>query len=78
MIAAVVGGRPGARVNRALGQAPGALESTNVTVGAASQASATVGAGKVGVAGHSMVCGSAQVMLGAVVSTTVMFWLQLA
>ena len=60
------------------GQAPGALESTNVTVGAASQASLTVGVGKLGVAGHSIVCGPAQVMLGAVVSTTVMLWLQLA
>ena len=60
------------------GQVPGVVTSTNVTVGLASQASLTVGAGKVGVAGHSMVRGPAQTMLGAVVSTTVMLWLQLA
>ena len=52
--------------------------STNVTVGLASQASLTVGAGKTGEAGHSMVEGPAHVIIGAVVSTTVIVWLQLA
>ena len=49
--------------------------SENVIVGLGSQASETVGAGKLGVAGHSMVCGPAQVMVGAIVSTTLMVWL---
>ena len=54
------------------------VTSEKVTVGLGSQPSLTVGAGKLGTAGHSIVAGPAQLMLGACVSTTVTVWLQLA
>src|SRR6185436_8784488 len=58
-------------------QVPGANESLNVTVGFASQLSVTVGAGKTGVAGHSIgdVAG-AQVIVGFAVSFTVTVFVQ--
>ena len=52
------------------------MTSANVTLGFGSQASETVGAGKLGVAGHSIVWFAAQVIDGAVVSRTVIVWLQ--
>ena len=51
------------------------MTSANVTVGFGSQASLVVGAGKLGVAGHSIVAFGAQAIDGAVVSRTVIVWL---
>ena len=52
------------------GQLPGVVTSENVTVGFGSHASDTVGGGKLGVSGHSIVEGPAQVIVGGVLSTT--------
>ena len=60
------------------GQAPGAVTSANVTTGLGSHRSFTVGAGKLGVAGHSIDAAGAQVIVGAVLSVTEIVWLQLA
>ena len=54
------------------GHDPGVLTSLKVTVGFGSQASDTVGGEKLGVSGHSIVEFPAHVMVGAVVSTTLM------
>jgi len=60
------------------GQAPGVSTSTKVTV-AAPQVSLAVGAGNTGLAGHWIGEGATgQVIVGGVVSTTVMVWLQVA
>src|SRR5438093_1328266 len=57
----------------------GVETSTNVTVGLGSQLSVTVGAGKFGVEPHGTGEGATgHVIVGGVVSTTVMVWLQLA
>ena len=52
------------------------VTSANVTAGFGSHASETVGAAKLGWAGHSIVAFGAQAIDGAVVSTTVIVWLQ--
>ncbi len=60
----------------ACAQLPGVVTSANVTRGLASQRSLTVGVPNTGVAGHSIGdVTAAHVMLGAVVSTTVIVWL---
>ena len=59
-------------------QLPGLVTSlTSTTVGAAAQLSVAVGAVKTGRAGHSIVTlAPAALMVGAVVSCTVMTWVQ--
>ena len=58
------------------GQVPGVEESRKVSFGAGSQLSVQVGAVKLGVAGHSIVFGPAQVITGGVVSTIVIVCVQ--
>ena len=62
------------------GHEPGVVTSANDTVGFGSHASLTnVGApANAGDAGHSIVAFAAQEIVGAVVSTTVIVWVQVA